>query len=57
LGIALDVVPSYFGWELVVWKTLEQQSRVEIEKKSAEVFGEIHDVEVRDDTSEEEKSS
>jgi len=41
---------------LVVWKPLEQQSRVEIEKKSIEVFGEIHDVvEVGDDTSEEGK--
>jgi len=35
---------------------LEQQSRAEIEKKSAEVFEEIHDVvKVREDTSEEGK--
>jgi len=41
---------------LVEWKPLEQQSRDEIERKSAEVFGEIHDVvEVGDDTFEEEK--
>jgi len=41
---------------LVVWKPLEQQSRAESEEKSAEVFGEIHNVvEVGDDTSEEEK--
>ena len=37
-------------------KPLEQQSRAEIEGKSAEVFGEIHDVvDVGDDTSEEGK--
>jgi len=42
VGLGLDAVPSYFGWELVVWKPLEQQSRAEIEKKSAEVFREIH---------------
>jgi len=56
VGLGLDAVPSCFGWELVEWKPLEQHSRAEIEGKSAEVFGEIHDVvEVEEDTSEEGK--
>jgi len=56
VGLGLDVVSSYFGWELVVWKPLEQQSRAKSEKNSAGVFGEIHDaVEVREDTSKEGK--
>jgi len=55
--MGLDVVPSCFGWELVECKPLEQQSRAEIEGKSAEAFGEIHDaVEVGDDTSKEGKN-
>ena len=56
-AMGLGAVSSYFGWELVEWKPLEQQSRAEIEEKSAEVFREIHDVvEVGDDTSKEGKN-
>jgi len=54
--MGLAAVPSCFGWKLVEWKPLEQQCRAEIERKSTEVFGKIHDVvEVGDDTSEEGK--
>ena len=56
VGLGLDAVPSCFGWELVVWKPMEEQFRADIEKNSAEVFREIHDVvEVREDTFEEGK--
>ena len=53
VGFGVRCGPSCFRWELVEWKPLEQQSRAEIEGKSAEVFGEIH--EVGEDTSEEGK--
>jgi len=54
--MGLNAVSSSFGWELVEWKPLVHQSRVEIKGKSVDVFGEVHDVvDVEDDTSEEGK--
>ena len=56
IGIGLDAVPPYFGWELVIWKPLNERFREEIEGKPVEVFGEVHEVvEIGDETSEEEK--
>ena len=54
MGMGLNVVPSSFGWELVLWKPLVHHLRAEIGVKPTEVFVEVHDVvEVEDDTSEE----
>jgi len=51
--MGLNVVPSSFGWELVLWKPLVHHLRAEIGVKPTEVFVEVHDVvEVEDDTSE-----
>ena len=56
VGLGLDAVPSCFGWELVVWKPMEEQFRAELKGKLIEVFGEVLEVvEVGEDTSEEEK--
>jgi len=55
-GLGLDAAPSCFGWELVVWKPLEEQFRAELEGKPAEVFGEVHKVmKIGEETSEEGK--
>jgi len=53
VGLGLDAVPSCFRWELIVWKPLEEQFRVELEGKLVEVFGEVHEVvEIGEETSE-----
>ena len=50
------MVPSYFGWELVVWKPMEEQFRAQLEGKPSVIFGEVHEVvEVGEETSEEGK--
>ena len=56
MGLGLDVVPPCFGWELVVWKPLNEQFREELKGKPVEVFGEVHEVvKIGDDISEEGK--
>ena len=44
VGLRLDVVPPCFGWELVVWKPLNERFREEIDGKPVEVFGDVHEV-------------
>ena len=56
-GLGLGFVPSCFGWQLVEWKLLTQQSRVEIGGTFTEIFKDVKDVHeivnMGDDTSEE----
>jgi len=53
VGLGLDAVPPCFGWELVVWKPLNEQFREKLERKMVEVFGEVHEVvEIGEKTSE-----
>jgi len=56
VGLRLDEVPPCFGWELVVWKPLNEQFREKLEGKPEEVFGKVHEVvEIGKETSEEGK--
>jgi len=58
-GLRLGCVPLCFDWQLIEWKPLTQQSRVEIGGTFTEIFKDVEDVHeivnVRDDTSEEGK--